>query len=172
MTDLPETMRAVEIARPGGPEVLTPTTRPVPRPKAGEIVIKVAAAGVNRPDALQRAGNYNPPPDASDLPGLEAAGTVAAVGAGVSRWQAGDAVCALLPGGGYAEYVAVPADHALPIPGGLDMVAAAALPENYFTVWINVFQRGGLTVEREASRAKPARRVHRGKPPRYMTRNT
>jgi NADPH2:quinone reductase len=146
MTDaLPDTMIAVEISVPGGPEVLTPTTRPVPTPKAGEILIRVHAAGVNRPDALQRAGNYAPPPGASDLPGLECAGEVAAVGAGVARWSVGDKVCALLPGGGYAEYVVTPADHALPIPAGLSMIEAAALPETYFTVWTNVFDRVGLT---------------------------
>ena len=120
MTDLPQTMRVVEISKPGGPEVLVPGTRPVPTPGAGEILIKVAAAGVNRPDALQRAGNYPVPPGASDLPGLEAAGTVAAVGPGASRWKIGDRVCALLPGGGYAEYVVTPADHALPVPDSLD----------------------------------------------------
>ena len=141
---LPETMRAVEIARPGGPEVLTETTRPVPLPKAGEIVIRVAWAGVNRPDALQRAGLYAPPPTASDLPGLEAAGEVAAVGAGVSGWAVGDAVCALLPGGGYAEYVATPAAHALPIPAGMALREAACLPETFFTVWSNAFVRGAL----------------------------
>jgi len=141
---LPETMRAVEISRPGGPEVLTPVSRPVPRPGAGEILIRVAHAGVNRPDALQRAGNYAPPPDASDLPGLECAGNVAAVGAGVSGWAEGDPVCALLPGGGYAEYAVCPATHALPVPQGLSLQQAAALPETYFTVWTNVFMRAGL----------------------------
>ena len=145
MSDLPATMRAVEIARPGGPEVLTPTDRPVPRPAAGEILIRSTAAGVNRPDCLQRAGAYNPPPGASDLPGLEAAGHVAAVGPGVSRWKEGDAVTALLPGGGYAEYVVTPAAHALPAPEGLPLRDAAGLPETIFTVWINVFMRGGLT---------------------------
>lgn len=145
MTDLPQTMRVVEISKPGGPEVLVPGTRPVPTPGAGEILIKVAAAGVNRPDALQRAGNYAPPPGASDLPGLEAAGTVAAVGPGASRWAIGDPVCALLPGGGYAEYVVTPADHALPVPESLSMVEAACVPETFFTVWINVFERVGLT---------------------------
>jgi putative PIG3 family NAD(P)H quinone oxidoreductase len=138
------TMRVVEITRPGGPEVLKPATRAVPVPKAGEIVIRVAYAGVNRPDALQRAGAYAPPPDASDLPGLEASGTVAAVGSGVSRWAIGDQVCALLPGGGYAEYVATQAEHALPVPEGMDLRAAACLPETFFTVWTNVFDRGGL----------------------------
>ena len=144
MTDLPQTMRAVEIARPGGPEVLTPVTRPVPRPAAGEIVIAVDHAGVNRPDALQRAGAYDPPKGASDLPGLECAGIVAATGPGVARWSVGEPVCALLPGGGYAEYAACPAEHALPLPEGYDMARAAALPETYFTVWSNVFDRGGL----------------------------
>ena len=144
MTDLPQTMRAVEIARPGGPEVLTPVTRPVPRPAAGEIVIAVDHAGVNRPDALQRAGAYDPPKGASDLPGLECAGIVAATGPGVARWSVGEPVCALLPGGGYAEYAACPAEHALPLPEGYDMARAAALPETHFTVWSNVFDRGGL----------------------------
>jgi len=137
-------MTAVEISEPGGPQVLRPVTRPRPAPGAGEILIEVAFAGVNRPDALQRAGSYAPPPGASDLPGLEASGTVAAVGAGVSGWQVGDTVCALLPGGGYADYVTTPAAHALPIPDGLGMKEAACLPETYFTVWTNVFQRGGL----------------------------
>ncbi|PQO21885.1 NAD(P)H-quinone oxidoreductase [Rhodobacteraceae bacterium WD3A24] len=141
---LPETMRAVEISTPGGPEVLVPAERPIPRPGHGQILIRVAWAGVNRPDALQRAGAYAPPKDASDLPGLEASGHVAAVGPGVSRWKPGDAVCALLPGGGYADYVVTPADHALPVPGKLDLKAAACLPETFFTVWSNVFQRGGL----------------------------
>jgi len=141
---LPETMRAVEISQPGGPEVLRPVRRPVPRPGAGEIVIRVAYAGVNRPDALQRAGSYASPPGASDLPGLEAAGEIAAVGEGVSGWRVGDACCALLPGGGYAEYVRTPAAHALPVPAGLGLREAACLPENYFTVWSNVFTRGGL----------------------------
>ncbi len=141
---LPSTMTAVEISQPGGPEVLKPVERPVPRPGAGEILIRVVHAGVNRPDALQRAGSYAPPPDASDLPGLECAGHVAAVGPGVSRWSEGDAVCALLPGGGYAEYVVTPATHALPVPEGLSLARAAALPETFFTVWSNVFQRGRL----------------------------
>ncbi len=140
----PSTMTAVEISTHGGPEVLKPVSVPVPIPKAGEILIKVDYAGVNRPDALQRAGLYNPPPDASPLPGLEAAGTVAAVGAGVSRWAEGDAVTALLPGGGYAEYVTTFADHALPVPDGMPMDRAAALCETFFTVWSNVFRRGGL----------------------------
>lgn len=141
---LPETMRAVEISKAGGPDVLTTCTRPVPHPSADEIVIKLAYAGVNRPDALQRAGLYNPPPGASDLPGLEGAGEVVAVGAAVSDWNVGDQVCALLPGGGYAEYVACPAAHALPVPKGMSMKEAACLPETFFTVWSNVFMRGGL----------------------------
>ena len=141
---LPARMHAVEITAPGGPEVLRLGERPVPRPGQGQILIAVAYAGVNRPDALQRAGHYAPPPGASDLPGLEAAGTVAAVGPGVSRWREGDAVCALLPGGGYAEYALTSAAHALPVPAGLGLREAACLPETYFTVWSNVFQRGGL----------------------------
>lgn len=142
---LPQTMRAVEISTPGGPEVLRPAERPVPRPGPGQIVIAVDHAGVNRPDALQRAGLYAPPPTASDLPGLEAAGHVAATGPGVSRWKEGDAVTALLPGGGYAEYALTQADHALPVPQGMTMDRAAALCETFFTVWSNVFQRGGLS---------------------------
>ncbi|MCA1285037.1 NAD(P)H-quinone oxidoreductase [Salipiger bermudensis] len=141
MTD---TMRAVEISEPGGPEVLRPTTRPVPQPGHGEVVIQVAWAGVNRPDALQRAGRYAPPAGASDLPGLEASGIVSAVGPGVTWPAVGDAVCALLPGGGYAEYVATPAVHCLPVPEGMGLREAACLPETYFTVWSNVFQRGAL----------------------------
>ncbi|WP_323021263.1 NAD(P)H-quinone oxidoreductase [Pararhodobacter sp.] len=138
------TMRVIEISKPGGPEVLVPAERAVPVPGAGEIVIRVAYAGVNRPDALQRAGSYAPPPGASDLPGLEASGVVVALGAGVTRWRIGDEVCALLPGGGYAEYVATPAAHALPVPEGLGLRAAACLPETFFTVWTNVFDRGRL----------------------------
>ncbi|MBD3624845.1 MAG: NAD(P)H-quinone oxidoreductase [Rhodobacteraceae bacterium] len=141
---LPTTMTAIEISQPGGPDVLKQVERPVPRPGAGEILIHVAHAGVNRPDALQRAGSYAPPPDASDLPGLECAGHVAAVGPGVSRWSEGDAVCALLPGGGYAEYAVTPATHALPVPEGMHLAQAAALPETFFTVWSNVFRRGRL----------------------------
>lgn len=141
MTD---TMTAIEITEPGGPEVLKPATRPVPAPGHGEVVIEVAFAGVNRPDALQRAGMYAPPPGASDLPGLEAAGRIAATGPGVTGWQVGDEVCALLPGGGYAQYVATPAAHCLPVPAGLGLREAACLPETFFTVWHNVFQRGAL----------------------------
>ncbi|SPF77698.1 NAD(P)H-quinone oxidoreductase [Pseudoprimorskyibacter insulae] len=138
-----QTMRVVEISQPGGPEVLTPATRAIPTPGPGQILLKVAYAGVNRPDALQRAGNYNPPPGASDLPGLEASGEVVAVGEGVS-YNVGDLVCGLLPGGGYAEYVVTPAAHCLPLPAGMGLREAACLPETYFTVWTNVFMRGGL----------------------------
>lgn len=137
-------MRAVEIARPGGPEVLTLVERPIPEPGHGQVLIRVAHAGVNRPDALQRAGAYAPPPGASDLPGLEAAGTIAAVGTGVAGMKEGDAVCALLPGGGYADYALAPAAHCLPVPVGLSLQQAACLPETFFTVWSNVFMRGGL----------------------------
>ncbi len=139
-----EMMQAIEISEPGGPEVLRPCRVPVPEPGHGQILIRVTHAGVNRPDALQRAGSYAPPPGASPLPGLEAAGHVAAVGPGVTEWRAGDAVCALLPGGGYAEYAVTPAAHALPVPDGLDMAEAACLPETCFTVWSNVVMRGGL----------------------------
>ena len=145
MTDsLPETMTAIEISRPGGPEVLVAVSRPLPRPGHGEILIKVAAAGVNRPDAMQRAGTYPVPPGASDLPGLEVAGEVVAVGPGVAWPKLGDTVCALTPGGGYAEYCVTHGDHALPYPDGLGAVAAAALPETFFTVWTNLFERAGL----------------------------
>jgi putative PIG3 family NAD(P)H quinone oxidoreductase len=137
-------MRVVEIREPGGPEVLKISARERPAPGHGEVLIEVAYAGVNRPDALQRAGAYAPPPGASDLPGLEAAGQIAEVGPGVADWATGDAVCALLPGGGYAEYVVTPAAHCLPVPDGLDLKQSACLPETYFTVWTNVFQRGGL----------------------------
>ena len=137
-------MRAVEIAKPGGPEVLTPVTRALPTPRADEILVKVAAAGVNRPDVLQRMGNYAPPPRASDLPGLEIAGTVVACGEGVSQWKSGDRICALTHGGGYAEYCAVPAAQALPVPKGISEIEAASLPETFFTVWNNVYDRGKL----------------------------
>ncbi|WP_293577602.1 NAD(P)H-quinone oxidoreductase [Phaeobacter sp.] len=139
-----EMMQAVEIAEPGGPEVLRLCERPIPVPSYGQVVLKVAFAGVNRPDALQRAGSYAPPPGASDLPGLEAAGEVVAIGQGVQGIALGDQLCALLPGGGYAEYVATPAAHCLPIPKGLSLKQAACLPETFFTVWSNVFGRGGL----------------------------
>ncbi|MEO0386512.1 MAG: NAD(P)H-quinone oxidoreductase [Pseudomonadota bacterium] len=141
---MPESMAAVEIAEPGGPEMLRPVTRPVPRPAAGEVLIRLVAAGVNRPDALQRAGAYDPPPGASDLPGLEGAGHIAALGPGVSGLAEGDAVCGLFPGGGYAAYVTAPAAHLLPVPAGLSLTEAAALPETFFTVWSTVFERGAL----------------------------
>lgn len=141
---LPKTMRAVEITRHGGPEVLSLCERSVPVPGVGQIVIEVAYAGVNRPDALQRAGAYAPPASASPLPGLEASGRVAAIGPGVTEWAVGDAVCALVPGGGYAEFVMTPAAHALPVPAGMGLREAACLPETFFTVWTNVFLRGGL----------------------------
>lgn len=144
MSALPATMTCIEITKYGGPDVLVPATRPVPRPKAGEILIKVAATAVNRPDIAQRMGNYAPPPGASDLPGLEAAGTVAELGEGVSGWTVGDEICALTPGGSYAEYCIVPAPQCLPPPKGFDLLHAAALPENYFTVWHNLFERGQL----------------------------
>lgn len=137
-------MRAVEITKAGGPEVLQLCERPVPEARHGEVVIKIAYAGVNRPDALQRAGSYAPPLTASDLPGLEAAGEVVVIGSGVTQWAIGDQVCALLPGGGYAEFVATPAAHCLPVPKGMSLKEAACLPETYFTVFSNVFQRGGL----------------------------
>lgn len=141
---MPNLMRAVEITKPGGPEVLQICDRDVPSPAYGEILIRLAYAGVNRPDALQRAGSYAPPPTASDLPGLEGAGEVVALGEGVTEWAVGDSVCALLPGGGYAEYVTCAAKHALPVPAGMSMKQAACLPETFFTVWSNVFMRGGL----------------------------
>jgi NADPH:quinone reductase len=144
MSALPASMMCVEIKKPGGPEALVPATRPVPQPKPGEVLLKVAATGVNRPDLAQRAGTYPPPPGASDLPGLEAAGTIAALGEGVTQWKVGDGVCALTPGGSYAEYCTVPAPQCLPVPKGFDMLQAAALPENYFTVWHNLFERGRL----------------------------
>ena len=143
-TVLPETMTAIEIKAPGGPEVLVPASRPVPKPAKDEILVQVVAAGVNRPDVLQRLGGYPPPKGASDIPGLEIAGTVAAVGEGVTRWEEGDQVCALVAGGGYAEFCTVPEPQALPVPAGLDLVGAAALPETFFTVWTNVFERGRL----------------------------
>ena len=141
---LPQTMTCIEIAGPGGPEVLTPATRPVPAPAAGEVLVKVAAAGVNRPDVLQRKGGYPPPPGASDIPGLELAGTVVALGDGAEGVAVGDRVCALVSGGGYAEYCPVAAPLALPVPDGFDMTMAAAVPETFFTVWTNVFERGRL----------------------------
>ena len=143
MTPIPPQMTAIEITAPGGPDVLRPATRPVPAPAAGEVLVRVEAAGVNRPDVMQRMGKYPPPAGASDIPGLEIAGTVVAVGAD-GRWRPGDRVCALVAGGGYAEYCVVPAVQCLPIPAGLDAIAAAAIPETFFTVWTNLFGRGGL----------------------------
>ena len=137
-------MRAIEITQPGGPDVLRITDRPMPVPGAGEVLVKVAAAGVNRPDLLQRKGAYAPPPGASDIPGLEIAGVVAACGEGVLGLVVGDTVCALVAGGGYAEYCVVPEPQCLPVPRGLTMIEAASLPETFFTVWSNVFQRGRL----------------------------
>lgn len=137
-------MKAIEITKPGGPDVLRLTDRPMPDPAHDQVIIKVHYAGVNRPDALQRAGLYDAPKGASDLPGLEAAGEVVAVGAGVTTPKVGERVCALLPGGGYAEYVVTPAAHCLPAPGGMPSKRAACLPETFFTVWSNVFMRGGL----------------------------
>lgn len=141
---IPVKMNAVAISEPGGPLMLKLERRDVPKPGPGEILIRVHAAGVNRPDVLQRKGAYPPPPGASDLPGLEVAGEVAALGVGAERWRVGDQVCALTPGGGYAEYVKVHGSNALPLPAGFTYTEAAALPETYFTVWHNVFERGAL----------------------------
>ncbi|WP_193367905.1 NAD(P)H-quinone oxidoreductase [Pelagibius marinus] len=141
---LPATMKVIEISEAGGPEVLKPAERPVPQPGEGEVLIKVAAAGVNRPDCLQRQGSYPPPPGASDIPGLEIAGEVVALGAGVTEPKIGDRVCALVTGGGYAEYCAAPAPQCLPLPKGYSLEQAAALPETFFTVWVNVFDRSAL----------------------------
>ena len=144
MTSLPTEMTAIEIKEFGGPENLVPGTRSVPEAAHDEILIRVEAAGVNRPDVLQRMGGYAPPPGASDIPGLEVAGTVAAIGAGVTKYKVGDQLCALVSGGGYAEYCVAPEAQCLDIPDGFDMVKAAAIPETYFTVWTNVFDRGRL----------------------------
>ena len=141
---IPATMRAVEISAPGAPAVLSLVERETPRPARGEVLIRVTAAGVNRPDVLQRQGRYPPPPGASDLPGLEVAGEIVAVAADAERWRVGDRVCALLAGGGYAEYALAPALQCLPIPRGLTEIEAACLPETCFTVWHNVFERGAL----------------------------
>ncbi|PTQ80513.1 putative PIG3 family NAD(P)H quinone oxidoreductase [Nitrosospira multiformis] len=137
-------MLVIEIHHPGGPEVLAPASHPVPKLGPGEILIKVAAAGVNRPDILQRRGLYPPPPGSSEIPGLEVAGEIVGSGEGATRFKLGEKVCALVAGGGYAEYCAVHENNALPIPSGLDMIEAAALPETFFTVWTNLFQRGKL----------------------------
>jgi len=138
------TMRVVEISEPGGPEVLEPGTRPRPEPGEDEVLIEVAAAGINRPDVFQRKGLYPPPPGASDIPGLEVAGTVAGLGGGVKDWQIGDRLCALVAGGGYAEFATAPKQQCLPLPAGLSFVQGAAIPETFFTVWTNVFDRGRL----------------------------
>jgi NADPH:quinone reductase len=139
-----ETMRAVEVSTPGGPDVLRMVERPMPRPGADDVLVRVVAAGVNFPDTLQRRGGYQPPPGASDIPGLEIAGVVVSLGENVTQWHIGDRVCALVAGGGYAEYCVAPAVQCLPIPAGLDFIAAATLPETFFTVWTNVFDRGRL----------------------------
>ncbi|HSB59356.1 MAG TPA: alcohol dehydrogenase catalytic domain-containing protein, partial [Methyloceanibacter sp.] len=141
---LPKTMTVIEAREPGGPEVLVPATRRVPEPGPGEVLIQVAAAGINRPDVLQRQGLYPPPKGASDLLGLEVAGKVVALGAGATRFKPGDLVCALVNGGGYAEFAVAPESATLPVPKGLSLAEAAALPETVFTVWHNVFERGGL----------------------------
>ncbi len=144
MNDTSESMTAIEVSMPGGPDVLQPVQRPRPEPAHDEVLIRVAAAGVNRPDVMQRMGHYPPPPGASDIPGLEVSGEVVAAGAGVDEWRPGDRVCALVAGGGYAEYCVAPQGQCLPVPEGLSMAEAAAMPETFFTVWTNVFQRGGL----------------------------
>jgi NADPH2:quinone reductase len=141
---LPSQMTVIEISTPGGPEVLKPGKRPLPQLKSGEVLIKVAAAGVNRPDVLQRSGNYAPPPGASDLPGLEVAGTIVAASGDIGAWKIGDQVMALTPGGGYAEYCATMASHCLRLPKGYDAILGAAVPETFFTVWTNVFERAKL----------------------------
>jgi NADPH2:quinone reductase len=137
-------MTVIEISKPGGPDVLRPAERPTPAPGLSEVLIKVAAAGVNRPDVAQRLGKYPPPPGASEIPGLEVAGTIEQTGPGVHEWRAGDRVCALVTGGGYAEFCVAPAPQCLPVPRGWDFVEAAAIPETFFTVWTNVFERGRL----------------------------
>lgn len=144
MTSIPATMTAIGITSPGGPEMLAPQQRPVPQPTEGEILVKVVAAGVNRPDVAQRQGLYPPPSGVTDIPGLEIAGTVAVCGPGSGRWKPGDQVTALVSGGGYAQYCVAHETHALPIPNGLTATEAAAIPETFFTVWHNVFERGGL----------------------------
>ncbi|MBT7857867.1 MAG: alcohol dehydrogenase catalytic domain-containing protein, partial [Nitrospinaceae bacterium] len=137
-------MTCVEINEPGGPEVLKTTTRPVPHPGEGEVLIAVKAAGINRPDCIQRQGHYAPPPGVTDIPGLEVAGEIIAVGGNAGNWKTGDTVCALVAGGGYGGYVTAPALQCLPVPGTLSMVEAAALPETCFTVWSNIFERAAL----------------------------
>jgi NADPH2:quinone reductase len=144
MPALPAQMTAIAIRAPGGPDMLVPEQRPLPRPDEGEVLVKVAAAGVNRPDVMQRQGLYPPPAGATDIPGLEIAGEVVALGAGVKRWKLGDKIMALVVGGGYTEYCLAHESHALPVPVGVTPVAAAAIPETFFTVWHNAFERGRL----------------------------
>src|SRR5690242_12320737 len=141
LVNIPATQTVIEIREPGGPEVLVPATRPVKEPKAGEVLIRIAAAGVNRADCLQRLGRYPMPPGAPDIPGLECSGTIVRIGEGVSQWREGDQVCALLIGDGYGEYVAAPAVQCLPVPAGVGLVDAGGLPETFCTVWTNVFDR-------------------------------
>ncbi|EKN3445580.1 alcohol dehydrogenase catalytic domain-containing protein, partial [Yersinia enterocolitica] len=145
LAHLPANMVAIEIAQSGGPEVLVSVTRPIPMPVSGEILVKVSAAGVNRPDVMQRRGQYAPPPGASDIPGLEVAGEVVATAADISRFKIGDRVCGLIAGGGYAQYCVIHETNALQIPDSLTDIEAAALPETFFTVWTNLFQRGHFT---------------------------
>jgi len=140
-------MNCIEIPKPGGPEALKPTTRPVPTPTALEVLIRVEIAGINRPDCIQRQGNYAPPLGTTDIPGLEVSGEIVAIGSKVKQWSIGDKVAALVTGGGYAEYVAAPYQQCLPVPKNLSMIEAAALPETYFTVWTNLFERGALKKE-------------------------
>jgi putative PIG3 family NAD(P)H quinone oxidoreductase len=142
---VPDRMRFIDMTGTGGPEVMRLVEGPVPQPGNGEVLIRVAAAGVNRPDILQRSGSYPPPPGASPVLGLEVSGTVAACGAGAARWKEGDEICALVPGGGYAEYCVAPEAHCLPVPRGLGLIETAGLPETFFTVWTNVFDRGRLS---------------------------
>ncbi len=144
MPALPAQMTAIAIRAPGGPDMLVPEPRPLPQPAEGEVLVKVAAAGVNRPDVVQRQGHYPPPKGATDIPGLEIAGEVVALGAGVTRWKPGDQVMALVVGGGYAEYCPAHESHCLPVPAGLTLTQAAAIPETFFTVWHNTFERGRL----------------------------
>ena len=164
---IPSTMTAIAIRAPGGPEMLVPEQRPVPQPGEGEVLVKVAAAGVNRPDVMQRQGLYPPPKGATDIPGLEIAGEVVALGAGVTRWKVGDKVMALVVGGGYAEYCPAHESHCLPVPPGLSMTEAAAIPETFFTVWHNLFERGTAQGRRDAAGAwRLVRHRHRRDPAR------
>src|SRR5882672_7028094 len=144
MSALPSQMTYIKIRAPGGPDMLVPEQRPAPQPGAGEVLVKVAAAGVNRPDVMQRKGQYPPPAGATDIPGLEIAGEIVALGASVTRWKLADKVMALVVGGGYAEYCPAYEGHCLPVPAALTLVEAAAVPETFFTVWYNMFERGKL----------------------------